>query len=121
MATSSRFGLISGSPSPTKARPAAMVSVKLISAIPAAPGSSCSTSSRSGIVRLGRPVGMAPTMATPASFKPQPHTSAMPMPTPSKGAGECGKRHSMNTSTTRVTRATPSVSQEVSGKACPRW
>ncbi|MNE33712.1 hypothetical protein D3C80_1273990 [compost metagenome] len=117
VATSSRFGLISGSPLPTKARPAAMVSVKLISAMPAAPGNSCNTRVRSGIVRAGRPVGMLPTMATPASFRPNPHTRAMPMPTPSKGAGEWGKRHSMNTSTTRVTRATTRVSQELWGRA----
>ena len=120
VATSSRFGLISGSSLPTKARPAAMVSVKLISAIPAAPGSNCMTRVGSGIVRPGSPVGMAPTMATPVSFRFQPHTRAMPIPTPSRGAGEWGKRRSTNTSTARVARATPRVSQEVWGNAWPR-
>ena len=39
VATSSRFALTGGSAGPAKARLAAMVSVKLMSAIPSAPGS----------------------------------------------------------------------------------
>ena len=46
VATSSRFALIGGSSGRAKARPAAIVSVKLISAIPSAPGTSCSISAR---------------------------------------------------------------------------
>ena len=102
VAISSRLALIGGSAGRAKARPAAIVSVKLISAIPSAPGSSCSTSDRSGIVSAGRPCGIRPTIDTPCAFSPKNHAAAMPPPTATSGAGECGHRRSMPISTTNV-------------------
>ena len=58
VASSSRFGSGTGSPRPAKARAAAMVSVKLIRAMPSAPGQSCSIRPRLGAVNDGRPWGM---------------------------------------------------------------
>ena len=77
VATSSRFASIGGSPGRAKARPAAIVSVKLISAMPSAPGTSCWTSARSGSVSDGNPCGMRPTVETPSAFRPKYHDAAM--------------------------------------------
>ena len=53
------------SPLCANARPAADVSVKLMSAMPRAPGHSCAMSEKSGSVRAGRPRGISPTVSTP--------------------------------------------------------
>jgi hypothetical protein len=58
VASSSRFGRGAGSPLCANARPAAIVSVKLISAMPAAPGHSVAMRDASGRVRDGRPRGI---------------------------------------------------------------
>ena len=50
-----------------------------------------------------------------APARPKNHDAAMPRPTATSGAGECGQSRSMATSTTSVATATPSVSSEVSG------
>ncbi len=55
VANSSTLGRGDGSSLATNARPAAIVSVKLINAMPTAPGHSCSASARSGSVNDGRP------------------------------------------------------------------
>ena len=99
VAISSRLASIGGSPGPAKARPAAIVSVKLISAMPSAPGSNCSISARSGSVSDGKPCGIRPTVETPRACRPKNHAAAMPPPTATSGAGECGKSRSMPIST----------------------
>ena len=52
-----------------KARPAAIVSVKLINAMPSAPGKSCWTRPRLGRVIGGSDRGMNPTVATPEGIQ----------------------------------------------------
>ena len=69
VAISSRLALIGGSAGPAKARPAAIDSVKLISAMPSAPGTSASTSARSGSVSDGSPCGIRPTVETPCAVE----------------------------------------------------
>lgn len=118
VAISSRLASITGSSRPAKARPAAIVSVKLISAMPSAPGRSCSTSARSGSVSEGRPCGITPTVETPRPSRPSSHAAAMPPPTATSGAGECGHRRSMPNSTSRVAPATATVRSEASGTCC---
>ena len=115
VAISSRLALIGGSAGPAKARPAAIDSVKLISAMPSAPGSNCSISARSGIVNDGSPCGIRPTIETPSACRPKNQDAAMPPPTATNGAGECGHRRSMPISTSSVATATASVISEVSG------
>ena len=63
VATSSWFGSGRGSPGAANARPAAIVSVKLMSAIATAAGQSASSSDSSGRTNGGRPLGMCPTTA----------------------------------------------------------
>ena len=118
MATSSRLALIGGSAGRANARPAAIVSVKLINAMPSAPGTNCSTSDRSGSVSAGNPCGIRPTVDTPSAFSPNSHDAAMPPPTATRGAGECGHSFSMPISTANVAAATASVSSDVSGRCC---
>ena len=118
VATSSRFALIGGSPGRAKARPAAIVSVKLISAIPSAPGDNCAISARSGSVRDGNPCGIRPTVETPSAFRPKNHDAAMPPPTATNGAGEWGHNRSIPISTANVATATASVIIEVPGTCC---
>ena len=120
VATSSRLALIGGSSGRAKARPAAIVSVKLISAIPSAPGTNCSISARSGSVSDGKPCGIRPTVETPSACSPKNHDAAMAPPTATSGAGECGHRRSMPISTANVAAATASVISEVSGSAARR-
>ena len=120
VAISSRFASIGGSPGRAKARPAAIVSVKLISAIPSAPGANCWISERSGNVSAGKPCGIRPTVETPSACRPKNHDAAMAPPTATRGAGECGQRRSMPISTANVAAATASVISEVSGMCCAR-
>ena len=116
VATSSRFASIGGSPGRVKARPAAIVSVKLMSAIPRAPGASSAISPRSGSVSGGKPRGIRPTTETPSACRPKNHDAAIAPPTATRGAGECGRSRSMPTSTANVAAATASVIHEVSGR-----
>lgn len=116
VATTSRLASMGASPRSWKARPAAMLSVKLISAMPSAPGSNCSISAGSGRVSDGKPCGISPTVATPRAGRPSSQAAAMPPPTAISGAGECGHRRSMPTSTTRLAVATARVSGEVCGR-----
>jgi hypothetical protein len=118
VATSSRLASIVGSPAAAKLRAAAMVSVKLISAMPSAPGSSASTSAGSGQVSVGSPRGMSPTVATPAACRPKKPEAAIARPTASSGAAECGFQRSMPTSSAKLAPATASVDHEVAGTCC---
>ena len=95
-----------------------MVSVKLISAIPSAPGTNCSISAGSGSVSEGKPCGIRPTIETPAAFSPKNHDAAMLPPTATSGAGECGHSRSMPISTANVATATARVISDVSGTWC---
>jgi len=117
-ATSSRLASTGGSPGAANARPAAIVSVKLISAIPAAAGNSCKASDRSGNVTEPIPCGMWPTIETPSASRPSAHAAAIPRPTAASGAGDRGHRRSIATRMTSVATATASVSSEVSAMCC---
>ena len=73
------------------ARPAAIVSVKLISAMPSAAAQSVASSERSGIVSDGKPVGTLPTISTPCDVQAeQRHAPRSPTPTAISGAGSFG-------------------------------
>jgi len=65
VASSSRLALGVGSSLSANARPAAIVSVKLINATPRAAGQRLATNAGSGSVSDGNPVGTWPTVATP--------------------------------------------------------
>ncbi|MNL43296.1 hypothetical protein D3C87_1658030 [compost metagenome] len=88
IANNSLLGRIGGSEEIAKARPAAAVSVKLISATPIAPGNSIMIRSRLGTVTVGSARGISPMMATPLSLRPNIHEAAMAPPTTASGAGE---------------------------------
>ena len=119
VATSSRLASIGGSPGRANARPAA---IDLGEAhqrdAERARQRAAATSARSGSVIDGSPCGIWPTVETPSACRPKNHDAAMPPPTATSGAGECGHRRSMPTSTTSVAAATASVSNEVSGRCC---
>jgi hypothetical protein len=95
-----------------------MVSVKLIKAIPSAPGSSCPTSDSSGSVSEGKPCGIRPTVETPSARSPKCQDAAIAPPMATSGAGECAHSRSMPISTAKVATATASVSNEVAGTCC---
>ena len=118
VATSSRFALIGGSAGAANARPAAIVSVKLINAMPSAPGNSCCSSDTSGNVSDGSPCGMAPTVDTPSAAKPNHHDAAMPAASATSDAGERGHQRSIPISTASVATPTASVSGDVDGNCC---
>ena len=86
--------------------------------MPSAPGTNCSISERSGSVSDGNPCGISPTVETPSAFSPKNHDAAMPPPTATSGAGECGHSRSMPISTANVAAATASVISEVPGTCC---
>ena len=109
VARSSRLAWGRGSPFSAKARPAAMLSVKLISAMPSAPGQSSRASDRSGITSCGSPAGIGPTMATPAASRPSHAETAMATPTAMSGAGDFGRKCSSPTRMPIVTAAMASV------------
>ena len=116
VASSSRFALTGGSSGRAKARPAAIDSVKLIKAMPSAPGPSSPTSAGSGSVSDGKPRGISPTIETPIFSSPRNQAAAIPPPTATSGAGECGQSRSIAIRTAKVARATISVIVEVSGR-----
>ena len=66
----------------------------------------------------GKPCGIRPTVETPSACSPKNHDAAMPPPTATSGAGECGHSRSMPISTTNVAAATASVISDVSGRCC---
>ena len=120
VASSSRFGRTGGSPLAVKALPAAIVSVKLIRAIPRAPGHRCSTRARSGRTRPGRPRGRWPTAATPRSARPNRRMPRIPAAAAMSGAGAVGRTRSSPTSRMSMTAPTARVGSEVSGTAWSR-
>jgi len=89
---SSRFALIGASVRKAKARPDAIDSVKLISAIPTAAGNNCVIKARSGSVSDGNPFGTNPTIETHWGSSPSSEAATIPPPTATRGAGECGQR-----------------------------
>ena len=115
VARSSRFARIGGSPGPAKARPAAIDSVKLMSAMPSAPGSSASIERevRQGERRepLRNQADRRDTRRVQAEEPRRGDAAA----DGDQGAGECGHRRSMPISTSRVATPTASVSSAVSG------
>ena len=91
VASSSRFARGSGSSLAWKARPTAIVSVKLISAMPHAPGHICRASDSSGRVRCGNPLGTAPTRSIPRLCQPSSAAPAIAAATAISGAGQRGR------------------------------
>ncbi len=87
-AINSRLALMGGSSLLENALAAAIDSVKLIKAIPSAPGTNCPIILKSGSVSAGKPCGISPTIDTPCSCRPKNQEAAMPPPTATKGAGE---------------------------------
>ena len=116
VATSSWLGSGRGSPGAVKARPAAIVSVKLMRAMATAAGHSGSRSARSGRTSAGSPPGMCPTTATPLACRPRKNEAAMPPATPSSGAGNVGAMCSSAKTTARVASPTARVAGSVSGR-----
>ena len=115
VAANSWFGRRCGSSLVAKARPAAIVSVKLISAMPRAPGQSCATSEKSGKVKDGRPRGISPTVSTPWACNPNRRTLAIAMATTISGAGARGKKCSSPINRRIMTIPTARVGSDVSG------
>ena len=116
LATSSRFASIGGSDERANARPAAMLSVKLMSAIPRAPGTSRPIRERSGIVSGGKPACITPTVETPRACRPKYHDAAMAPATATSGAGECGRSRSRPIKIAKVAAATRQRDQRRVGK-----
>ncbi|MNG20153.1 hypothetical protein D3C84_1043800 [compost metagenome] len=98
-----------------KARAAAMVSVKLISAMPVAAGQSSSTSCRSGSVSAGNPVGTVPTAAIPKRSRPNKPMPAIPTPTAISGAGTRGAKLFRSTSNATMPAPKATVGSEACG------
>ena len=80
-----------GSSSLANARPAAMDSVKDMSAIPSAPGHRLEKSDSSGSAGVGRPPWMGPVSATPRPPRPRNVAAAIPSATATSGAGTLGE------------------------------
>jgi len=118
LANSSRSALIGGSDDAAKALPAAIVSVKLIKAMPSAPGSNWCTRPKSGRVIDGNPCGITPTVATPAAFNAKNHDAAIPPAMAASGAGEWGSNFSKETSKSSVAMVTARVVIDVPGMLC---
>ncbi len=115
VARSSRLGLSSGSSVRANARPAAIVSVKLMRAMPRAPGQSRPASERSGSTGDGRPAAIFPMASTPRASSPRRAIAAIPAATTTSGAGTLGRKCSNARSSAMVPTPTRSVGQEVSG------
>jgi len=104
-----------GSPVLANARPAAMDSVKLISAMPRAAGHIRANSDWSGSTHDGRPDGIVPTRATPAARRSNRPDAATATPTATSGAGTRGTSFGSATIIAIVAAATARVTSEVSG------
>src|SRR6516165_3759427 len=116
VASNSRLGRGGGSWSATNARPAAIVSVKLISAIPSADGQRCSNSEKSGIVNDGKPSGIRPTPCTPWAPSPRNAKAAIPAPTAISGAGPRGNNRSIPSNIAIVNNPTAKVINDKFGR-----
>ena len=95
--------------------------MKLISAIPSAPGSNCTINAGSGNVSDGNPFGMSPTVETPSACRPKNHAAAIPAPSAMSGAGARGQKRSIPIRTRNVAAATASVISEVPALCCTTW
>ena len=116
IASSSRFARGRGSSAAENARAAAMLSVKLMSAMPTAAGQSSATSASCGQTQLGSPRGTLPIVVMPAlgrSSKPQ---IAMPAATAISGAGARGAKRSSANSRTTIPTENARVSNDVCGR-----
>ena len=118
VASSSWSGSMRDSPRRWKARPAAMDSVKLIRAMPAAAGHNGNSSERSGSVNSGKPAGIAPTTLTPASASPSSSDAAIAPATTTSGAGARGVNACISPMAAKLAAATSTVGSDASGM-CP--
>ncbi|MDT4854920.1 hypothetical protein FQZ97_892480 [compost metagenome] len=116
VATSSRLGCGVGSSLWAKARPAAIVSVKLISAMPMAAGQSWTSSCQSGSVTAGSPVGTTPTVATPKRSRPNRLMAPIPIATATSGAGARGAKRFITNRVAIVKTAMATVGSDACGK-----
>ena len=119
VAKSSRLARGAGSSLRAKARPAATVSVKLISAMPRAPAQRPPARETSGSTTDGKPVGMWPTSSTPRAFRPSSDAPPIPAATATSGAGNRGKKRARPSRIATVATVTASVGSEVS-ETCAR-
>ena len=120
-ATSSRLASTGGSPGPANARPAAIVSVKLISAIPAAAGSELHGEREVGQRDRARDPAECGRRSRRRALRGRAtHAAAIPTPTATSGAGERGQRRSIATRMTSVATATASVSKRGLGDVLRR-
>ena len=110
VAISSRLALIGGSPARANARPAAIVSVKLISAMPSAPGTSCADQREVGQRDRREALRNQADVETPSASRPKNHDAAMPPPTATSGAGECGHSRSIADQHDEASRRRPPAS-----------
>ncbi len=121
MATSSRFGVGNGSPARTNARPAAIVSTKLISAMPTAAGQSVAArrTSRQGERRESRldPADESRRRAARERRTPLPRS---PPPPPPGAPAHLGRNRSRPTMSPSNAAPRASVTPEVSGTCCTR-
>ena len=117
-ASNSRLGTGRGSCGCANARPAAIDSVKLISAMPTAAGHICRTISSCGQVNDGRPRGTSPTIATPAACSPSNAETTMAAATASSGAGALGRKRSRPKINARMPSDSSTVTSDDCGRCC---
>jgi hypothetical protein len=115
VASSSLFARGADSSFRAQALPAASVSVKLIKAIPSAPGHSMVTKERSGLTSEGSPRGMWPTSSIPRPCRFSKHELAIAAPAAISGAGTFGMKRSMLIRNTIVATPMASVANDVLG------
>src|SRR6185436_17625615 len=117
VANNSTLGLSGGSSERANARLTAIVSVKLMSAIPSAPGHMASAIDRSGRRKDGNPEGTAPTNETPLLCSAQIPAAAIAAPSTISGAGHFGRNFLMSASTTMEPTPITAVISIVFGSA----
>jgi hypothetical protein len=107
-----------GSWGSAKARPAAIDSVKLMSAMPTAAGHNPAITSSRGQASEGRPRGTPPTTSTPAACSPSTAEVAIEAPTASRGAGDFGSRRSRPKTSASTPSETSTVAMDDAGSCC---
>src|SRR6185436_10376076 len=116
VANNSMLGFNGGSSERAKARPTAIVSVKLMSAIPSAPGHMACANDRSGSLNDGNPDGTAPTTETPLLCRLHTPAATMAAPSTIRGAGHLGSAFLISASTAIEPRPITAVIRIVFGK-----
>ncbi len=118
VASSSRFAPGRASPCPVKARPAAIDSVKLMRAMPAAAGHSASARSRRGRSNASPPC-TSPTVSTPIAFRPRSAEAAIASAMPMSGAGARGAQRRPARMIARTASPVANVASDSCGSSRP--